>query len=88
MKDDHHSFAAKVPYKTAMIILHLILHSTVHLYDFHIFVTSMLNTSMLNSDPLLLRDFPRITNQIFLSFNKVKKSQLVGSGTNQLAVFR
>ena len=31
---------AKVAYITAMIILHLILHSTVHIYDFHIFITS------------------------------------------------
>ena len=26
---------AKVAYTTAVIILHLILHSTVHIYDFH-----------------------------------------------------
>ena len=31
---------AKVAYITAMIILHLILHSAVHIYDFHIFITS------------------------------------------------
>ena len=31
---------AKVAYITAMIILHLILHSAVHIYDFHIFKTS------------------------------------------------
>ena len=30
---------AKVVYITAMIILHLILHSAVHIYDFHIFKT-------------------------------------------------
>ena len=29
----------KVAYITAMTILHLILHSTVHIYDFHIFIT-------------------------------------------------
>ena len=27
-------------HKTAMIILHLILHSKVHIYDFHTFITS------------------------------------------------
>ena len=32
---------AKVAYITAMIILHLILHSAVHIYDFHIFITSI-----------------------------------------------
>ena len=31
---------AKVAYITAMIILHLILHSAVHIYDFHIFIIS------------------------------------------------
>ena len=31
----------KVAYITAMIILHLILHSAVHIYDFHIFITSI-----------------------------------------------
>ena len=31
--------SAKVVYITAMIILHLILHSAVHIYDFHIFKT-------------------------------------------------
>ena len=31
---------AKVAYMTAMIILHLILHSAVHIYDSHIFITS------------------------------------------------
>ena len=49
MKDDNRSyirnfstFAAKVAYITEMIILHLILHSAVHIYDFHtcIFITS------------------------------------------------
>ena len=30
---------AKVAYITAMITLHLILHSAVHIYDFHIFST-------------------------------------------------
>ena len=36
------TFAAKVVYITATIILHLILHSAVHIYDFHtcIFITS------------------------------------------------
>ena len=33
---------AKVAYITAMIILHLILHSAVQIYDFHIFKTSVL----------------------------------------------
>ena len=33
---------AKVEYITAMIIPHLILHSTVHIYDFHIFNTSIM----------------------------------------------
>ena len=33
------SATAKVVYITAMIILHLILHSAVHIYDFHIFKT-------------------------------------------------
>ena len=32
--------AAKVAYITAMIILHLILHSSVYIYDFYIFITS------------------------------------------------
>ena len=32
--------AAKVAYITAMIILHLILHSAVYIYDFYIFITS------------------------------------------------
>ena len=32
---------AKVAYVTAMIILHLILHHTVHTYDFHIFINSI-----------------------------------------------
>ena len=32
----------KVAYITAMIILHLILHSAVHIYGFHIFKTSLL----------------------------------------------
>ena len=32
---------AKVAYITAMIILHLILHSAVQIYDFHIFKTSL-----------------------------------------------
>ena len=32
--------ACKLAYITAMIILHLILHSAVHRYDFHIFKTS------------------------------------------------
>ena len=56
MKDDHrnyiHNFCncekkksvgfaiAKGAYITAMIILHLILHSAVDIYDFHIFITS------------------------------------------------
>ena len=31
--------SAKVAYITAMIIVHLILHSAVHIYDFHIFKT-------------------------------------------------
>ena len=31
---------AKVACITAMIILDLILHSAVHIYDFHIFITS------------------------------------------------
>ena len=31
---------AKVAYITAMIILHLILHSAVHIHDFHICITS------------------------------------------------
>ena len=30
----------QLAYITAMIILHLILHSAVHIYDFHIFKTS------------------------------------------------
>ena len=34
------TFAAKVAYITAMIILHLIIHSAVHIYDFHILITS------------------------------------------------
>ena len=33
------SATAKVAYITAMIILHLILHSAVHIYAFHIFTT-------------------------------------------------
>ena len=33
------SATAKVAYVTAMIILHLILHSAVHIYAFHIFTT-------------------------------------------------
>ena len=32
----------KVAYITAMIILHLILHCAVHIYDFHIFKTSVI----------------------------------------------
>ena len=32
---------AKVAYLTAMIILHVILHSTFHIYDFHIFINSI-----------------------------------------------
>ena len=32
---------AKVAYETAMTILHLILRSTVHIYDFHIFINSI-----------------------------------------------
>ena len=56
MKNDHRSYIrtfcycktntfllftiAKVVYIVAMIILHLILHSPVHMYDFHIFITS------------------------------------------------
>ena len=31
---------AKVACRTAMIILHLILHPAVHIYDFHIFIIS------------------------------------------------
>ena len=31
----------KVAKMTSMIILHLILHSTVHIYDFHIFITEL-----------------------------------------------
>ena len=34
---------AKVAYITAMIILHLILHSAVHIYDFHTFITSVIS---------------------------------------------
>ena len=34
------SFQINFLYITAMIILHLILHSAVHIYDFHIFKTS------------------------------------------------
>ena len=30
---------AKIAYITAMIFLHIILHSAVHIYDFHIFMT-------------------------------------------------
>ena len=56
MKDDHHNYIhnfcncekkksvgfaiAKGAFITAMIILPLILHSAVHIYDFHIFITS------------------------------------------------
>ena len=45
-KDDDFFFSgflfatAKVACITAMIILDLILHSAVHIYDFHIFITS------------------------------------------------
>ena len=47
MKYDHLTFfflsaflfaTAKVTYITTMIILNLILHSAVHIYDFHIFI--------------------------------------------------
>ena len=31
---------AKVAYSTAMIFIHIIIHSAVHKYDFHIFITS------------------------------------------------
>ena len=31
---------AKVAYITARIILHFIIHRAVHIYDFHIFITS------------------------------------------------
>ena len=39
-------FQAKVAYRTVMIIIHLILHSAVHIYGFHIFKT--LNTCFLS----------------------------------------
>ena len=34
---------AKVAYITAMIILHLMLHSAVHIYGFHTFITSVIS---------------------------------------------
>ena len=51
MKEDDRSYirnfcscekntTAKVAYITAMIFLHIVLHSAVHIYDFHIFITS------------------------------------------------
>ena len=38
--------AAKVAYVTATIILHLILHSAVHIYDFHIIHNSIIFPSL------------------------------------------
>ena len=40
---------AKVAYVTAVIILHLILHFAVHIYDVHIFMTSVVG-SVSNND--------------------------------------
>ena len=44
--------ACKVAYITAMIILHLILHSAVHIYDFHIFKTSSSSFQGVYNEPI------------------------------------
>ena len=40
---------AKIAYVTAMIFLHIILHFAVHIYDLHIFITSVIG-SVSNND--------------------------------------
>ena len=43
---------AKVAYITAMIFLHIILHSAVHIYDFRIFTTSSTFFSRVYNEPI------------------------------------
>ena len=39
---------AKIAYVTAMIFLHIILHFAVHIYDLHIFITSVIGSESNN----------------------------------------
>ena len=76
------SFAtAEVAYITAMIFIHIILHSTVHIYDFHIFIT--LSAELFTSTERVLTQrsnfTPRRANVVPKSLSKTKSSAVCSS---------
>ena len=76
------SFAtAEVAYITAMIFIHIILHSTVHIYDFHIFIT--LSAELFTSTERVLTQrsifTPQRANVVPKSLGKTESSVVCSS---------